>query len=136
LTIGCVSVRLVRRPARSVVDGTDRRYTDPVEAIIEDLNRWRDRNDLSLLVFTTPDCGVCDALKPRIAELAERYSRLAVRYVDLEAEPAAAGQHGVFVVPVLLLFVQGRETLRLARYFGMHELEGPVARYAELLEGA
>jgi len=108
----------------------------PVADILADLDQWRDRNDLSLLVFTTPDCGVCDALKPRIGELAERYPRLVVRYVDLDAEPAAGGQYGVFVVPVLLLFVQGRETLRLARYFGMHELEGPVARYAELLGDA
>lgn len=104
-----------------------------MEAILTDLDSWRQEHDLALLVFTTPDCGVCNALKPKVAELAERYPRLAVRYVDVEESPEAAGQYGVFVVPVFLLFVQGRETVRLARHFGMHELEGPVARYAELL---
>lgn len=101
--------------------------------ILNDLQNWIDQHELTLLVFTTPDCGVCNALKPRVAELAHDYPRLQVRYVDLEEHPAAGGQYGVFVVPVFLLFVRGRETLRLARYFGMQELEEPVARYAELL---
>ena len=101
-----------------------------------DLEQWRAEHDLALLVFTTPDCGVCNALKPKVAELAERYPRLAVRYVDLTEQPDAGGRYSVFVVPVFLLFVQGRETLRLARYFGMHELEAPVARYSGLLGDA
>ena len=105
----------------------------PMDTTLTALDEWREANDLALLVFTTPDCGVCNALKAKVTELAKRYPLLAVRYVDIEQQPQAAGQYGVFVVPVFLLFVQGRETLRLARYFGMHELEGPVARYAELL---
>lgn len=106
-----------------------------METSVADLASWTSANDLALLVFTTPDCGVCNALKPKVAEIAETYPRLRVRYVDVTETPEAAGQYGVFVVPVFLLFVQGRETLRLARYFGMHELEEPVARYSELLAG-
>ncbi|MFW5688524.1 MAG: thioredoxin family protein [Spirochaetota bacterium] len=105
-----------------------------MDAILDELESWRREHDLALLVFTTPDCGVCNALKPKVAEIAESYPRLAVRYLDLTEHPAAGGQYGVFVVPVFLLYVQGRETLRLARHFGMHELEEPVARYAALLE--
>jgi thiol-disulfide isomerase/thioredoxin len=105
----------------------------PMDTTLTALDEWREANDLALLVFTTPDCGVCNALKPKVAELAERYPALAVRYVDVDQQPQGAGQYGVFVVPVFLLFVRGRETLRLARYFGMQELEEPVARYSELL---
>ncbi len=108
-------------------------YTMAMDSMLADLEQWCAEHDLALLVFTTPDCGVCNALKPKVAELAEEYPLLAVRYVDVEHQPEAAGQYGVFVVPVFLLFVQGRETLRLARYFGMHELAEPVARYSELL---
>ena len=105
-----------------------------MDTILAELESWRKNHDLALLVFTTPDCGVCNALKPKVAELAKEYPRLAVRYLDVGEQPEAAGQYSVFVVPVFLLFVRGREALRLARHFGMHELERPVARYAELLE--
>lgn len=103
------------------------------DSILADLEAWRAARPLALLVFTTPDCGVCNALKPRVAELGERYPMLAVRYVDVDANPQAAGQYGVFAVPVFLLFVQAKESLRLARHFSMRDLEEPVARYAAML---
>jgi thioredoxin-like negative regulator of GroEL len=90
-------------------------------------------NQLTLLVFTTPDCGVCNALKPRINQLAADYDQLDVRYVNLEETPEIAGQYGVFAVPVYILSVQGKEAVRFARHFGMHELEGAVERYSALL---
>lgn len=102
----------------------------------DSIDVWLEKHDLALLVFTTPDCGACDALKPKVADLAKRYPRLAVRYIDLTESPESGGRYGVFVVPVFLLFVAGKETVRLARYFGMHELEEPVARYSRLLESA
>ncbi|MFW5717759.1 MAG: thioredoxin family protein [bacterium] len=105
-----------------------------MDTILAELESWRNDHDLALLVFTTSDCGVCNALKPKVAELTSEYPRLAVRYIDVEEHPEAAGQYSVFVVPVFLLVVGGHEALRLARHFGMHELERPVARYAELLE--
>lgn len=101
--------------------------------MLDDIRAWIDEHELALLVFTTPDCGVCDALRPKVRELAAGQPLLHVRYVDLTEAPEAGGQFGVFVVPVFLLFVQGRETVRLARYFGMHELEEPVVRYSEML---
>lgn len=99
------------------------------------IREWIGENDLCLLVFTTETCGVCNALKPRVGELAEREPALNVRYVDAERSAEAAGQYGVFAVPVYILFVQGRETVRFARHFGMNELESAVNRYARLLEG-
>lgn len=98
------------------------------------IRAWINDNQLTLLVFTTPDCGVCDALKPKIEQLAEEHELLQVRYVDMETTPEIAGQYGVFTVPVYVLSVQGREAIRFARYFGMHEIEGAVERYSSLLQ--
>ena len=84
---------------------------------LSEIRKWIDDNQLTLLVFTTPDCGVCNALKPKIELLAEGHELLQVRYVDLEAIPEIAGQYGVF-----------------ARHFGMHEIEDAVERYSSLLQ--
>ena len=101
---------------------------------LTEIREWINDNQLTMLVFTTPDCGVCSALKPKITQLAERYELLRVRYVDLEATPEIAGQYGVFAVPAYIFSVQGRETIRFARYFGMDEMEGAVERYSSLLQ--
>ena len=101
---------------------------------LTEIREWINDSQLTMLVFTTPDCGVCNALKPKVLQLAERHELLQVRYVDLEATPDIAGQYGVFAVPVYILSVQGREAIRFARYFGMDEMEGAVERYSSLLQ--
>lgn len=103
---------------------------------LAEIRSWIAGSPLTLLVFTTPECGVCDALKPRVAEIAQEYERLDVRYVDATASPEIAGQYGVFAVPVYVLSVSGKETVRFSRHFGIGELEGAVARYDGLLDSA
>ncbi|MFP4377893.1 MAG: thioredoxin family protein [Spirochaetales bacterium] len=97
------------------------------------IDEWVEEHPLGLLVFTTPDCGVCNAIKPRLAELEREHELLTVRYVNTTESAEVAAQFAVFAVPVLALFVGGRETVRFARFFGMHELEEAISRYEWLL---
>ena len=100
---------------------------------IPEFNSWKSENDLGLAVFTTPDCGVCNAIKPRIAEIAAEYDLLKVMYIDVGESPELSANHNVFVVPVLILMVKGKEARRFARHFGMQEIEDAIHRYAGLL---
>jgi thiol-disulfide isomerase/thioredoxin len=99
----------------------------------QSLTEWTDTHPLALVVFTTPDCGVCNAIKPRLATLEQEHELLSVQYVDTIASPELAAQFSVFTVPVLALFVGGRETVRFARYFGFQEIEDAVSRYEWLI---
>ena len=97
------------------------------------INEWVASHPLALIVFTTPDCGVCNSIKPRLAELEQAHELITLRYVNTTESVEVAAQFSVFAVPVLALFVGGRETIRFARYFGMDELDDAVARYEWLL---
>jgi thiol-disulfide isomerase/thioredoxin len=101
---------------------------------LDEIRSWTEGAPLALLVTTTPDCGVCDAIKPKLRELAERHSALELRFVDIAENPEIGGQLGIFVVPVLILYAGGQETLRLARYFSMDELESRIERLESLLD--
>ena len=62
-----------------------------------------------LVYFSTPDCRVCQALRPKVAELLARdFPRLSGVYVDCTALPDAAGQYQVFSVPTMIGFFEGR----------------------------
>jgi thiol-disulfide isomerase/thioredoxin len=100
---------------------------------LADIQGWVAEHSLSLLVFTTRDCGVCDALRPHVAALADTEPRLVVRYIDVEDSPEIAGQHEVFAVPVYVLSVNGKESVRFARHFSMDDLRSAVHRYSGLL---
>jgi len=87
---------------------------------------------LTLLYFSTPTCNVCKVLRPQVEALLQEQPPWYFQYMNTEASMEIAGQHLIFAVPTLLLMAEGREIARLSRHFGMHELEQPIRRYAEL----
>jgi thiol-disulfide isomerase/thioredoxin len=83
-----------------------------------------------------PDCGVCKVLKPKLAAmLTERFPAVGLAQVNCAAAPALAAEMGVFAVPTLILFTDGRESLRRSRSFGLEELAAALERPYGMLFG-
>lgn len=90
----------------------------------------------ALIYFSSPGCGVCRALKPRVVSMiAEEFPELAVAEVDCAASPDLAAQFQVFAVPTVIVWFEGQETTRKSRAFSVGELQAEMARpYAMLFE--
>jgi thioredoxin-like negative regulator of GroEL len=87
-----------------------------------------------LAYFSTADCAVCDVLKPRVFEMvASSFPHMTCCYVDSGEVPEAAAQFGIFTVPTVLAFFDGREALRRARHFGLRELVDGLGRPYRML---
>ncbi|MDZ7792259.1 MAG: thioredoxin family protein [Spirochaetia bacterium] len=91
------------------------------------------QSEMVCIYFSQPDCGVCSALRPRVEALLNEYPGVDGWFVDLEQHPEAAGHYTVFTIPAVILFVQGKETVRFARHFSIDQLEEKISRYYELL---
>ncbi|MBN2797548.1 MAG: thioredoxin family protein [Deltaproteobacteria bacterium] len=103
----------------------------------QNLNDLIASEDAVLAYFSTPECRVCKALKPKVlAMLSDEFPKVSFQYVDCEAEPEVAAQNMVFAVPTLVVYFAGRETTRLSRNVGMGELAEGIRRpYQMLFEG-
>ncbi len=90
----------------------------------------------ALVYFSSPACGVCHALKPRVAALiVEEFPRLPAAEVDCAASPELAAQHQVFSFPTVVVYFDGREAVRKSRSFSLGELAAEIERpYALLFE--
>ena len=77
---------------------------------------------LALLYFSANQCGVCHAMKPRVQALTEK---LDVPFVELNASelPEVASLFQVMTIPAVLLFANGKEYHRQARFINVVELE-------------
>lgn len=85
--------------------------------------------DALLLLFGTPTCRSCHALKPKLWGLIDQhFPKIGKLYVDAEASPEAAAQLGVFAVPMTVVFFGGRETLRQGRHGSIGQLGGQLQR--------
>jgi len=91
-------------------------------------------DDVSLLYFQSPACGVCHALRPKLEQmLAEDFPQLVVELVDIQLEKEKAASHQVFVTPVLILQVQDKEHERFVRAFSVGEVKHKLERIHRLM---
>lgn len=65
----------------------------------------------------SPQCGVCHALKPQLAHLLAEYKNQ-VQFIELDASamPTVASTFHALTIPVMLLYIEGKEQLRAARF--------------------
>ncbi|MDW0114830.1 thioredoxin family protein [Sporosarcina saromensis] len=83
-----------------------------------------------LLFVKTDHCSVCEGLYPQVAALQDNYS-FPFYKVNVAVVPEMAGQLSLFTAPVVLLFHEGKETARFARFVQMEELKHRMNELAE-----
>ncbi|MBO0586888.1 thioredoxin family protein [Sporosarcina sp. E16_8] len=92
---------------------------------INSFEAWLDiiEQQKKLLLFVkTDNCSVCEGLYPQVNALKADFPIPFYR-VNAAAVPEIAGQLALFTAPVVLLFHEGKEYQRFARFVQMEELE-------------
>ncbi len=79
------------------------------------------KEQLVFLYIGQENCSVCHGLKPQIEKIIANYPEIATVELDAIKTPAVAEAFQVLAVPVLLLFVEGKEYLRKARIVNTSE---------------
>jgi thioredoxin 1 len=75
------------------------------------------KDKVLLLEFAAADAPACRLEHPVLSEILRRYAdRLSVIQADTESSPEDAEAFGVTAVPTFVLFVDGKERLRLVGY--------------------
>ncbi len=101
---------------------------------LEQLDQMLSQHPGVLLYFSTPQCNVCKVLRPKLTALFEQhYPEILNLYVDTTITPEISGQYGVFAVPTIILFLDGREFVRKSRNFSPAELVEEVRRPWEIM---
>lgn len=92
---------------------------DMVEDFIND-------HALSFLYISQPNCSVCHGLFPQVQALMTTYPEIHLGHINAAEVTEVAGRFSIFTVPVLLLFIEGKEYIREARIVHMQLLEEKI----------
>ena len=90
-------------------------------------------NPMAVIYFTGNDCGACEAIKFKIDNILKRFPKIKSGEIQGEENPDIAAKYEVFSLPIFLLYIDGKETLRLGRHVNLLELEENIERYYNLL---
>ena len=90
-------------------------------------------NKMSVVYFTGMDCGACEAIKFKIESILKELPQIKSGEINGEENLGLAAKYGVFSLPIFLLFIEGKETLRVGRNVDLLELERSIRRYYEII---
>lgn len=104
-------------------------FNDPAE-LENDLKE----SPAALVFFTTLSCSVAESLEDKVHKSTLKiFPDMLMYIVDIHNNPEIAARFQVFVEPTVLVFFQGKETIRKSRNFSLLELEKELKRYHSLI---
>jgi thiol-disulfide isomerase/thioredoxin len=102
---------------------------------LEAIKHTVEKEKMVLLYISRQNCSVCHALLPQVEEVLKKYPSISAVHADADEIPEIAGEYSIFTVPVLIVFVEGKEMMRKARFVPIDELDSGLSRLVTMLEG-
>jgi len=92
------------------------------------------KNKACLLYFSSNTCSVGEALDSKIQHLIKsEFPKMLFYYVDIHVAPDLAALNSAFVEPTILIFFDGKESIRRSRNIGVFELQHAIERLYKLI---
>lgn len=92
------------------------------------------KQEMIMFYFSHEACGVCQVLMPKIKNMIElQFKKMPFQYIDIKSVPELAGQHCIFTVPTILMFVDGKEYYRVSRNVALNTLKSAIQKPYEMI---
>ena len=99
----------------------------------QSLEQELQNNEAVMVYFSGDDCGVCQALKPKIEALFnKRFPKIKQVFINTQEFRDTAAQYNVLSVPTLLVYFDSKEFLRESRLISVPNIEVKISRTYEL----
>jgi len=101
---------------------------------IQNIEKTINENLAVMVYFSAPTCNVCHALKPKLLEaLDTNFKEFKIESVDISTDEDIAPHFGVFAIPTVLIFLDGKEFLRKSRHMSVDEVVRDIKRPYEIM---
>ena len=101
---------------------------------IEELEEILKSEIAVMLYFNTISCNVGESLEPKVKNLIKNnFPKISFYTVDINFSPKIAVKCNAFVEPTIIVFFEGKETIRKSRNIGIYELHEAINRPYKLI---
>jgi Thiol-disulfide isomerase and thioredoxins len=99
----------------------------------EEITSMISKNKMVILYSSNKVCGACEVIKDKFQRILESYPNVKSIEIDSEKQIEFAAMNAVFSFPLLILYINGKETIRVRRNIDFLELEKSIKRYYDML---
>lgn len=100
-----------------------------------DLNTQIQSETILVVQYGAQSCAPCHALQKKLTDYADSVPGVSALYIPTEDFPELAAQGGVFTVPTIFVYVQGKLTVRESGYFSLQGILDKIDQYRKILYG-
>ncbi|GAB6168373.1 thioredoxin family protein [Clostridium carnis] len=90
-------------------------------------------NKITIIYFSGTSCGACEVIKTKVEKMLVKYPNINAVEVNGVINQELAAEYSIFSLPILLLFVEGKEAIRFGRYFDILDFENNISRYYSMI---
>ncbi len=91
------------------------------------------QNQILILQFGSDSCAPCKALQNRIKAWNQEHPSICHAYVTVGELPELCAQMGIFTVPTIFVYVDGKLTIQQSGYFSLDQVLRQIEKYETLL---
>jgi thioredoxin-like negative regulator of GroEL len=96
---------------------------------IDEIQHALNHEGISVLYLYSDLCAPCQALRPKVEQLLrEDFPKIQLLYADAQHAPELRAEFGVYALPAILGFADGKEFFRAGSGIGTQELREKLAR--------
>jgi len=100
---------------------------------LQDALDYLKQHESVLVFFSDESCNVGDALSPKLQKLLEEhFDKMNFLEINVQMIPEARGYFNIFVIPSVLVYFDGKETIRQARHVNVQSLAAEIDRVYSL----
>ncbi|AVK49357.1 thioredoxin [Clostridium sp. MF28] len=99
----------------------------------EEIKNMISDNEMAIIYFSNKSCGACEVIRTKVEKILESYPKVKSIEIEGEKQIEFAAINNVFSFPLLILYVNGNETIRVGRNVDLLELEKSIMRYYSML---
>ncbi|MFC4404142.1 thioredoxin family protein [Gracilibacillus xinjiangensis] len=96
-----------------------------------EINHFIQSRRLTFIYISKNNCSVCHSLYPQVHSVMQEFPEIKLGSIVIDNYLMLAGQWSIYTAPVLILFVDGKEYLREARYVPIDSFRKKVQRIYE-----
>ena len=100
---------------------------------LNEINEMIEKNQMVLGYFTSTDCKMCKDLFPKIEDMMKKFPNIVGFKAESDLNLKIVGEYSIYMVPTIILFIDGKETIRLSRNVSIIELSSSIQRYYDML---
>ena len=100
----------------------------------EALHKLIRNRQIVLVQFGSERCTPCKALQNKIITWNQQHPFICHVYVPVDNQKELSAQMEVFTVPAILVYAEGRLTIRQSGYFSLEQILDQTERYERMLE--